>query len=416
LLLKNELFVMRGHIRHKRSKYEKRKIWFWIILGLLALLIIFLAFFLNKKTIENKLIRVAVCGCVNQRAVYTMREGSDMAMLIRQAKGFTINADAIHVNLDKIVKNDSVYHIPCLGATNDSKRSEFISQINRTIKLSYRDLSKEVVAAAQQNEIKCYTILYIGIPAVYVLISYYPEFHRINFVHIPHSAMFLNTEYRLIDLFFTLDIYPTMRILEHTLQQKIDYYLIQDRFNFIDLIDLLGGVNINLDKPYADEYNLKPGKNNLDGYYAWEYIRFLDWRNVKMTVKSEKKKDLVRQDNFEMDPRTMEMTYEMRNQRQRYVLEGMRRSFQNLSTADQLYVIENFKNVFRTDMKADFLNMLYKDILSTPSFSYGNVPGYYSVEGSKLFFYPDLPSFEMIRKREIRTYLEKRKDKNQVVY
>jgi anionic cell wall polymer biosynthesis LytR-Cps2A-Psr (LCP) family protein len=207
-----------------------------------------------------------------------------------------------------------------------------------------------------------------------------------------------------------------MRILEHTLQQKIDYYLIQDRFNFIDLIDLLGGVNINLDKPYADEYNLKPGKNNLDGYYAWEYIRFLDWRNVKMTVKSEKKKDLVRQDNFEMDPRTMEMTYEMRNQRQRYVLEGMRRSFQNLSTADQLYVIENFKNVFRTDMKADFLNMLYKDILSTPSFSYGNVPGYYSVEGSKLFFYPDLPSFEMIRKREIRTYLEKRKDKNQVVY
>jgi hypothetical protein len=207
-----------------------------------------------------------------------------------------------------------------------------------------------------------------------------------------------------------------MRILEHSLKQKIDYYLIQDRFNFIDLIDLLGGVEINLDKPYADEYNLHAGKNRIDGFYSWEYIRFLDWRNVKMTVKSEKKKDLVRQDNFEIDPSTMEMTYEMRNQRQRYVLEGMRRSFKELSTTDQLFVIENFKNVFRTDMKSEFLNMLYKDILSTPSFSYGNIPGYYNIEGSKLFFYPDLPSFEMIRKREIRTYLEKRKNKNQVIY
>lgn len=407
---------MNTHQKHKRSIYAKRKMWFWIILFILLLLGILLYFLINKKTTEHRLIRVASCGCVNQRAVYTMREGSDLGMLIRLSKGFSINADALHVNLDKIVLNDSVYHIPCQGATSKSKRNEFISQINQSIKLSYKDLSKEVVAEAQQKDIECYTILYVGIPAVYVLISYYPEFHRINFVHIPHSALFLNTEYRLIDLFFTLDIYPTMRILEHSLQQKIDYYLIQDRFNFIDLIDLLGGVDINLDKPYADEYNLTAGKQRIDGFYSWEYIRFLDWRNIKMTVKSEKKKDLVRQDNFVMDPRTMEMTYEMRNQRQRHVLEGMRQSFKGLSATDQLYVIQNFKNVFRTDMKVELLNLLYKDILSTPSFSYGNVPGYYSTEGSKLFFYPDLPSFEMLRKREIRTYLEKRQDKNQVIY
>jgi hypothetical protein len=407
---------MSTHQKHKRSIYAKRKMWFWIILLILLILGIILYFLLNKKTTEHRLIRVASCGCVNHRAVYTMREGSDLGMLIRLSKGFSINADVLHVNLDKIVLNDSVYHIPCQGAAGNKQRGEFIRQLNQSIKLSYKDLSKEVVAEAQQKDIECYTILYVGIPAVYVLISYYPEFHRINFVHIPHSALFLNTEYRLIDLFFTLDIYPTMRILEHSLKQKIDYYLIQDRFNFIDLIDLLGGVDINLDKPYADEYNLKAGKNRIDGFYSWEYIRFLDWRNVKMTVKSEKKKDLVRLDNFVMDPRTMEMTYEMRNQRQRHVLEGMRQSFKELSATDQLYVIENFKNVFRTDMKVELLNLLYKDILSTPSFSYGNIPGYYSTEGSKLFFYPDLPSFEMLRKREIRTYLEKRKDKNQVIY
>lgn len=406
----------RKNPKSRRSIYKKRKIWFWIILVLLLLTALAIYFLLNRKTSEVKFIRVAACGCVNQRAVYTMREGSDLAMLIRMAKGFKLNADVTKVNMDKIVMNDSVYHIPCQGQSGNQRRYEYINQINQTIKLSYKDLSKEVIAAANEKEIKSYSILYIGIPAVYVLINYYPEFHRINFIHIPHSALFLNTEYRLIDLFFTLDIYPTMRILEHSLQQKIDFYLIQDRFNFIDLIDLLGGVEVNLDKPYAEEYSLTPGRNKIDGFYSWEYIRFLDWRNLKMTVKSERKKDLVRSDNFEVDTRNMEMIYEMRNQRQRYVLEGMRKSFINLSTSDQLYVIENFKNVFRTDMKVEFLSMLYKDILSSPSFSYGNIPGYYSHEGNKLFYYPDLPSFEMLRKKEIRTYLEKRKGKNQVIY
>jgi hypothetical protein len=175
-------------------------------------------------------------------------------------------------------------------------------------------------------------------------------------------------------------------------------------------------VDVKLDKEFADEYNLNAGKNRLDGYHAWEYIRFLDWRNLRMEVKSEKKKDLVRNDNFNVNPADLELTYEMRNQRQRYVLEGMRNSFKNLSPDDQIYVVDNFKSLFRTDMKVDFLNKLYKDILSTPSFSYGNVPGYYSREGSKLFYYPDLPSFELMRKREIRTYLEQRKDKDQVIY
>ena len=192
--------------------------------------------------------------------------------------------------------------------------------------------------------------------------------------------------------------------------------MIQDRFNFIDLINLLGGVDINLDEPYAEEYDLKPGKNVIDGFYAWEYIRFVDWRNITMTVKSEKKKDLVRKDNFVIDPATTEMLYEMRNQRQRRVLEGMRTSFKNLSSREQLKVIDNFKNVFRTDMKPEFLAKVYKDILVLPKFSYGSLPGYFEHEKGKLFFYPDLPTFERLRKAEIRRNLEKRTNKEQVFY
>jgi len=402
--------------KNKRNKYQKRKLWFWIIVGLIILVALLIYLFYNKPSNEKRFIRVATCGCVKHEAVYTMREGSDLAMLIRLANGFTLNADVLKVNMDKIVMHDSVYHIPCKGKGAGQARYKFVDEINRTIKASYKDLTKEVVASSNDKEIKCYSILYVGLPSVFVLINYYPEFRKINFVHIPHSATFLNNEYRIVDLFFTLDIYPTMRILERTLKQNIDYYLIQDRFNFIDLIDLLGGIEVNLDAPFARQYELNKGRSIIDGFYAWEYIRFLDWYNIKMRVKGEKMKDLVRLDNFEVDPGTMEMIYEMRNQRQRYVLEGMRKSFTGLNEKDQLHVIDNFKNVFRTDMKPDFLMMLYKDILSSPRFSFGTIPGHYSKEGSKLFYYPDLPSYEMLRKREIRTYLEQRKDRNQVIY
>lgn len=398
------------------SRYRRRKFWFWSILIILLLLGIVLFLLFSRTKVEHQLIRVASCGCVNHRAVYTMREGSDMAMLIRMSNGFSVNADVARVNLERIVMHDSVYHIPCLGLGGNSKRAEFISAINQSIKTSYTDLSKQVVATSKDKEIEMFSILYVGMPAVYVIINYYPEFHRISFMHIPHSALFINTEYRLVDMFFTFGVYPTMRILENNLKQKIDFYLIQDRFNFIDLIDLLGGVEVNLDVPYADEYKLKPGKEVIDGYHAWEYIRFLDWRNLPMKVQSGRKMDLIREDNFQVDPNVLEVIYETRNQRQRHVLEGMRKSFINMSPSDQMYVVDGFKNVFRTDMSNEFLMKLYRDLLSTPNFSYGSIPGYYSTEGNKLYFYPDLPSFEMLRKKEIRTYLEKRHNKNQIIY
>lgn len=407
---------MSKRVQNKSDIYRKRKIWFWIILGLIFIASVLIYFLLTNVSTEKRYIRVGACGCVKQRAVYTMREGSDMAMLIRVANGFTLNADVTKVNLDRIVKNDSVYHIPCRGNSSASLRMSFVNEINRKIRASYTRLTDEVVAESNDKPIKSYSILYVGLPAVFVLINYYPEFHRINFVHIPHSSIFLNSEYRVIDMFFVLDIYPTMRIIERSLKQKIDFYMVQDRFNFIDLIDMIGGVNITIDEPYAEEYKLRAGKTMLDGYYAWEYIRFVDWRNIKMQVKSEKRKDLVRQDNFAIDPQTMEMLYEMRNQRQRQVLEGMRNSFRNLPKPDQLRVVDNFKNVFRTDMSPDFLIKLYSDILVSLHFSYGSLPGYYSKEKDKLFFYPDLPAFERLKKSEIRRYLEVRKGKTQVIY
>ncbi|MDD3079954.1 MAG: LCP family protein [Paludibacter sp.] len=400
------------------DKFKKRKALFWWVLGVLVFLLLILMLWWKLPAKPDRYIRVGICGAVRVPAVYTMRDGADLGMLVRRANGFRANADIFKVNLERLLENDTIYHIPARG--NGGNDVAWSLRLNREVKnsidKSYSDITQKVSREFDNKEIRKYSVLYVGLPAVYVLINYYPDFNRINFIHLPHSTVFLNNEYRLIDLFFTLDIYPTMRIVEHTLKQKIDYYLIQDRGMFVDLIDRLGGVELNLDDAYAQAYDLQPGRQLVDGFHAWEYIRFIDWRNIGIKVRSEKKRDLIRSDNFEANPRTWERIYEIRNQRQRYVLEGMRHSFKVLSKNQQMDVINNFKKVFNTDMDVDFLMKLYTDILSTKDFSFGNIPGYYGSSGNKLYFYPDLPNFEMLQEQEIREWLEKKYGKTQTVY
>jgi anionic cell wall polymer biosynthesis LytR-Cps2A-Psr (LCP) family protein len=402
--------------KRRFDKYRKRKILFWFLLFAIILIGLIIFLFLFKTQVQQRYIRVGICGAIHKPAVYTMREGSDLSMLVMMAHGFTLQADVHKVNLERIVFHDSIYHIPESGVGNNSKSFLFMNEVNQTINTMFSKQRDVIAPEVKEKEIKIYSILYVGLPAVFVLINYYPEYKRINFVHLPHSTMFLTNNYRLSDMFFTLGVYPTMRILENRLKQRIDFYMIQDRYAFIDLIDRLGGVNVNLDKPYADAYELKDGNQQIDGFHAWEYIRFLDWKNIKLNVRSDKKIDLIQKDNFSVDPGTWERIYETRNQRQRYVLMAMRKAFTTMNTSQQMDVIQNFHEEFKTDMTNDFLIQFYTDLLRTRAFSFGSLPGYYGADDDKLFFYPDIPKFEMLRKQEIRRELQKRATKDQTVY
>lgn len=409
-------FKVKIKTKKKVYKYKIRKSVFWFVLLILPLFAVFS--FKSCHTPESpRLIRAAICGAVNHNAVFTLREGADLSILIRLANGLKPLADVHRIDFNHTVQNDSVYHIPQLfGRENKAIRANLFDSLHRAEDVSFNTFSNSLTAKSINQDVKVYTVLYVGQPAVFVLINYYPDFNRINFVHIPHSTVFLNNDYRLIDMFFSLDIRPTMRIVANKLKQHIDYYLIQDRFGFIDLIDVLGGVDVKLDEEYAREYNFKPGWNKLDGFHAWEYIRFMDWKNLQMTVKRDRKIDLISKDNFQIDANKLEYVYEVRNQRQRYVLQGMRKAFVGLPVNKQLDVITHFEEVFQTDMDISFLNELYKDILETKDFSFGSLPGYYSNEKNNLYFYPDLPGFEMLRQQEIRRNLEKKQRSGQTVY
>ncbi len=402
--------------RYREDKYRRRKLVFWLSLCGVALLAVLLLFVwpLLRPEPKRELIRAGICGAVNRPAVYSLAKGADLAMLVRMAGGVTSTADFARVDLDRLVLNDTIYHIPARGVAGGGL--SLMDALKEPLSAPFTDISKLVAAELGQKEIRKYTILYVGLPSVFVLITYAPDLKRIQFTHIPHSALFLNNDYRLQDIFFTVNIKPTVKLLENRLKQKIDYYLIQNRSAFIELIDRLHGIDITLDEPYAKAYSMKPGTGHLDGFHAWEYIRFLNIRNMSVTHTSGKDMDLIRHDNFKAAPRSWELEYELRNQRQRMVLNGMRIAFAGLDTDGQLMVINNFARLFETDMDSGFILQLYKDVLQVPAFSFGAFPGYYSGENSKLYFYPDMPGYEMLLKKEIRTSLQGIKTREQTVY
>jgi anionic cell wall polymer biosynthesis LytR-Cps2A-Psr (LCP) family protein len=404
---------MKEYGRHTEH-YRRRKRLFWVIFILLFLITAILFFFFSnqEKIIQGRIITVGICGEIKRDAVYRMPEGSDLAQLIRKGNGLTINADIRKLDLNRVLLNDSIYHIP--GRSFNGGRN-MNTALYEAIAKKYKITPAPL--AYPYKDINHLTILYVGFPAVYMLINYYPDQKRVSIVHIPHSTILLNNDYRLIDIFFTLGIDPTIKILEKALNQRINYYLIQDRFSFIDLVNLLDGIDLPVDEPFAEAYHLKPGNNHVDGFYAWEYIRFLDMKRMNRKLITGKGIDLVRTDNFKIQSRDLRLGYEMRQYRQRNVMNALRHAYVLAGAAEQVTIIRNIMKSFETNIGKELVFSLYKDVLSTPSFSYATIPGYYSDDEDQLYYYPDIPAFKLMRNEEIRKYLRQDKNKKpQVIY
>ncbi len=397
------------------GKYRKRKACFWITLILLLIASFLLYFFYPFKPNGNKqIIRAGICGAVKQPAVYSIPIGADVSTLIRLAKGITADADITNDDLSEVVLNDTIYHIRSRG--DKSRQDGFYGEVKDILSKTNSYSSSDINTQKPDTTIRQYNVLYIGLPAVYLLIRYYPTIKRIEMTYIPHSTTFLVNDYRLIDIFFTLDVNPTMHILENKLGCKIDRYIIQDRPGFIDMIDALGGVEINTDKSYADAYNLEPGKNRLGGFHTWEYIRYIDMKSIKALYTKGKDVDLIRHDNFKADPSAWQQIYDVRMHRQQLVLSAMYKTFSGLQVEKQMDFAQKFPHFVRTNVDKDFLLSMYGDIHIKPQISINVLPGYYTYEGDKLFYMPDIPQFKMLYNQLERGNLKNTDKREQIIY
>ncbi len=120
-----------------------------------------------------------------------MFRGSDLAMLIWRAGGLKSGADISKTDLEQLLMNDSIYHIP--GGNGLSENGIDIKKsADLAIVSGFRDAAKDVALAFNRPGIEQMNILYVGFPAVYMLISYYPQFGKVCliFFSLTHKNVF----------------------------------------------------------------------------------------------------------------------------------------------------------------------------------------------------------------------------------
>lgn len=412
--------VKRNHRRKKVTNYRKRKVIFLSSLFTLFILVLILILLrgCENNTLKNQTetIRAGICGEVQQPAVYDISADASLSKLIRKANGLTHFADIRNIDLNQPINNDSIYHIPGRANALDGDTSqESLAQIyNSSFSQKVSQLPDSTIRMGEEKKFKQINILYVGLPAVYIIINYFPELDRVNLTHIPHSSLLLSNNYRLIDIFFTLGVEPTKDIVQRQLEIKLDYYIVQEKQSFIQMINLLKGIEVDLDKHFAEAYDLSPGESRLDGFYAWEYIRFLDFKRIKRKFDNYKQQDMTRTDVFEANPEHLSNAYVLRHQRQRYVINAMRKSFNQLNPAQKIQTLQKVQKTLETDLTVKKIINMYRDMLSVPDFSYGRIPGRFIREKDNVYFFPDEPSFKAMRERMIRKLIPQKEEQKPI--
>ena len=398
--------------------YRRRQITFWGILVLLlavAAIRIFMPLYAVGQDEPHPVIRAGICGEVRQPAVYSMPRGSDLSMLIRRAGGLSPDADTGPLDLSLQLSNDSIYHI-------GSRPVEARIRVDEPYyEASLASLpGADYLAGLQPPERELppeINILYVGLPAMFVIINYMPQLGRVNLTHLPAATVFPHSRLRLVDAFLLLGPGPVLRLISHQLQIPLAHYIIQDKFGFQQMIDLLGGVELDADEAFSSHYRLRGGRMRLNGFHTWEYVRFLDMRRIQLIRTDLRPQDLITEDPYTADPTLWQQAYELRHQRQRYVLEAVRQAFNQLPLAVQMNRLTQVVQTFETDLTAAHVAGLYQDqAFSLPAYSYGQLGGYYENNGKNLFFYPDIPSFTMLRNELIREALVEKETKRKTIY
>ena len=118
-----------------------------------------------------------------------------------------------------------------------------------------------------------------------IVASIDPEAKTVNLLSIPRDSRVTIPEHQGYDkithAFFYGGPKLAVRTVESFLNVPIDYYLVIDWQAFIKAVDILGGVDLNVehamnyDDPYENlSIHLQKGYQHLDGQKAGEYVRF----------------------------------------------------------------------------------------------------------------------------------------------
>ena len=118
-----------------------------------------------------------------------------------------------------------------------------------------------------------------------IVASFDPDAHKISLISLPRDTMVLlpgHTHYEKLNSAYTYGgVAMAKQTIANLLRIPIHYYALANWKGFIEIIDLIGGVDLYVDKdmhyedPYADlKIDIKHGYQHLDGNKSGQYVRF----------------------------------------------------------------------------------------------------------------------------------------------
>ncbi|MEA3499742.1 MAG: LCP family protein [Candidatus Marinimicrobia bacterium] len=356
---------------NKKKKNNKTLIIIVIICFLIALLSLKIIFFSSKTIIEREKIYAGIGGAVKDGGVYEINEDTRIYELILSAEGLKERADIKNINVEEKVVPFEVYCIPYL--------------LKKTLKKVITPKKAPPVKTVEKKldfETRKINYVYVGLPRTFLLISVYPELDYIFTLHIPwYTLATAEFEYprTLYEVYLTGGIPFMLRGIQRITGETIDHYFAHDRPSWINFIDYLGGVEMNIPDEFAEEYHLQVGKQKISGVLTWELIRFISKENRrnKTWITGSQNRIFIQQE----------------------FMKSLFRKFKHLNIVDQAGIVKKILSEAETDMKIDDAIKLASDVkqLKNTGKDFNTLPGSIREFDNRQMMVPNLNEFDIQR-------------------
>lgn len=353
---------------YRKKKNKKQKYIILILILLCALIIAYslgsLLFIKTEQVEEN--FYAGIGGAVIDPGVYHISEHTAIYELIVKAKGLAERADISNIDTFAEVIPFEVYCIPYLP-------KEVHKQLPEPV---YPEVKAPDPIQFDQTE--RINIVYAGLPRTYMFISLYPNHNVITITHIPwYTRVTTDYEYprTLYEIYLTGGIPFLLRSMKYLTEQTIDYYFAQKRPSWINFINYLGGIEVNIPADFSKEYSIEEGPRVLDGLLSWAYISYIS-------------KEQRREDQWITGSA-------FRIKRQKEFMLSMYSKFKENNFILQGEIVRKIITEAETNMKAeDFLSLVYKfRKFNEPEISFLTFPGIIREYNGRRMWVPDLQNY-----------------------
>ncbi|MAE69428.1 MAG: hypothetical protein CME06_03040 [Gemmatimonadetes bacterium] len=233
--------------------------------------------------------KVEVSGAVESPGEYDVEPNTLVYELLAEARVRT-SADLTLIDVNTRVTGPARIHVPFVEASPDSGPFMGIGLTaaeHERGKVEDRQLAEELRRAQESAlgnapppalDLDHVNILYLGVPNVFFLAEIQSKRRSMHLMNLPLDTRvaFPNRRGadRLRDAYLLGGAPLLINQVEYATEIPVHAYLIQERLSFEKMVDLLGGIPLDVSPVLAEALDIPEGRQVLNGWEAYQFILF----------------------------------------------------------------------------------------------------------------------------------------------